>query len=383
MANGDFGSNSDITNGIYYVEDALDFVALKSQENKGSTDAKAKIYIVNDIDFSSIENFTGSEAANIWTVDLDGQDHKISNIQYTGTDSFGLFYQFQNDSTVKNLTIEKVQVVTSSYVGVLCSAAAYHSGNKAVIIDNVHIKEIDLYSTCGATAWGDYVGGFIGKFQVSGNNSNLYPIVNFINCSVSGRITGYKCGGFIGELSGGKKYFRNCSSNCEFVGLGNLKSNASAWTSTYASGFAFSADTAGNTYQSFVNCESKCTFYNYNRAYGITGDKISVSTGVQPFLVNCKSDCKFDNCIGAYGLGFINSSKGNCSCCNISTSTYTNCTNIYGGLSTASPVISTFFDSDIVEGALDAETQGTSSSNLKDKSWLQAQRFVFVGDGNG
>lgn len=358
MSNGNFGTDSDITNGIYYIEDVADLIALRSAENKGSSESPASVYLSADIDCTDAESVNGLGS---WTMTFDGCGHKIYNINEITTGDWGMFGSAA--FTIKNLTIESCQI-TGAKVGLIVA-----SQGRDCSFNNVSVINSSIIATGNA-------GGFVAE-----SGSMTCPTFSFVQCkskiSFIGT-TGQYYGGFVGNIYGYQSAgwhtnypahanYNRCVSACSFDNCGTV------------GGFSARGGYGGaGAKDIYYNCSSRCVFNNCGTTAGI----IAGETGENQRFINCKSDCTFNNTTTAiYGLGIGNGFN----VCNISTSKITGTApeTVYGGISSSGTVVSTFYDKEVL-GATGADeaTQGTATANLKSVDWLKAQGFMF-GEGGG
>ena len=110
MCNGLGGLQKD-EDDFYLIADAHDLVLFSVIVNEGDLDANAKL--TNDIDMSSVENFTGIGVArnSLYTGTFDGQGHKISGmtISYPGKEDVGFFHIAK--ATLKNFWLDETCLI--------------------------------------------------------------------------------------------------------------------------------------------------------------------------------------------------------------------------------------------------------------------------------
>jgi hypothetical protein len=142
MANGNFGDGSNFDKAIYYVEDAEDYMALASVENKGSSDVHGQIILKNDIDFHEVGDWTGW-ASEIWYYcDFDGCGYALKNLEIqlnpSTQSSLYFFPPLFDGFTIQNVTLKNIQITGKSTVHIITVRS---NG----LIDNVIIENSCLF----------------------------------------------------------------------------------------------------------------------------------------------------------------------------------------------------------------------------------------------
>lgn len=155
---GELKTDSD-GNEYYSVTKAIHLVTLAEQVNGGETFSGVTFKLEKDINLSKIENFTpigfaeDDSYAYYFSGTFDGGDYKISGltINLPDNDCVGLFGYVNGGGTVKNVTLENVNVTGGSWgVGALVGY------NESGTIENC--------SVIGGTVSGeDGVGGLVGE----------------------------------------------------------------------------------------------------------------------------------------------------------------------------------------------------------------------------
>ena len=165
---------------------------LKSMwNNQGTYQKGVSVYLDADID---LDGAILERGMNTFGFLFDGNGHTIKNVSIvdnttiigTGSDTWrqvGLFKQIRSYLTVKDLTLENVNITTSAN-GVVHSSAGILAGSASGIIENITIKNSNV-------SGGKYTGGVVGYAYANITNCQL------TDCSVSGQ---YKMGGVVGYI---------------------------------------------------------------------------------------------------------------------------------------------------------------------------------------
>ncbi|MGI6216176.1 MAG: cell wall-binding repeat-containing protein [Coriobacteriales bacterium] len=303
LASGGTLSGSGTESDPYLIEDAQDLVKVSSDVNAG-TNADSYYKLANDIDMSSVDNFTpignyGTYSShNAFSGTFDGDGHTISNLNVSYTDDAGLFGYVSGTSSanavIENLTVSGTVEMTGTSHNAAAGIAAYVDGYTT--ISNCR-NMVNVTSDYGNY---DGAGGIIGKLQYTGgvtvdscvnegtitsaaqssygsaNNSSAaaggivgymyYPgsssLSNSItNCYNTGTITtttGYAAGGIVGYMyqasSGGTTNVENCYN----TGTVSLSDAGSSHTSHFGgiAGYFSGSSTSLTSKYSIVNCYS-------------------------------------------------------------------------------------------------------------------------------
>ncbi len=158
----------------------------------------------NDLDFTGID-FVSPFISSSYSFSgiFDGQDHKISNVNFTTLNSYTGVFGFVSSGTIKNLTVDNVKVGTSesplstltslgSKVGILAGFLQ----SSGVVIDNVNITNSQIYLE-SANRISLYVG------PIAGESNGAISQVTIDNVVVDVTHTSYgavKIGGAIGAI---------------------------------------------------------------------------------------------------------------------------------------------------------------------------------------
>ena len=141
---------------------------LASEVNGGNKFTGKYFKLENDIDMSSVENFTpiGNTVSNYFSGNFNGADYTIRHltITQTGKTLVGLFGYLKGDNpypVVSNLTLDGANISAGDYVGGIVG----HQLNCSV--SNCHV----VSSSISGTATDAKVGAIAGKFSITSNNS--------------------------------------------------------------------------------------------------------------------------------------------------------------------------------------------------------------------
>lgn len=183
--------------------------------------------------WSSFYPFTGS---------IDGAGRKIRNLKiHRPNDQAVGLIGYADGATIKNLTLENVEVSGRQYVGAFVGLGEY-----GTTIDNVHLRGKISVSGSASNAVGVYAGGVAGALVGSMRNSTINGDGNaqtgqddeIIEIRANGTINtrynssaGHRAGGFVGEIIG------NMSKN---------KVDASAVRLTVGGGISIAGNTDAN-----------------------------------------------------------------------------------------------------------------------------------------
>jgi len=220
--------------GVLKIKNVNDLLGLAESVNSGKNDFyRKKIILVNDLDLSSIENWTpiGKESARFRGY-FDGQNHKISGLKINSpyNDNQGLF-GYADSAKISNLNITDAVVIGYEFVGTLLGRAW-----SATTIQNCSAENVSVegYSVIGGLIGGINteskvekcfvndvivkgkgvrIGGLTGTLANNATLSNSYAV----NCEVSGG--GDNCGVLVGSIDA-------CEiNNCYAVGKVSTNSN--------------------------------------------------------------------------------------------------------------------------------------------------------------
>ena len=209
----------------YLISSAEDLCNLAEYVNAGN-DCDEKIFkLANDIDLSSVENFTPiGNYDNPFVGTFDGDGKIISNLKIVGENYVGLFGC--NAGKIKNLNLSKVEIKACNFIGGLvgfnyggtienCTASGTVCGVEDVggLIGNNDNGTIENCTASGNVCGSKLVGGLVGYY-------GGYYGGKIQNCSASGSVSGKdSVGGFVGS-NGGK--IQNCSASGSVSGNMNV-----------------------------------------------------------------------------------------------------------------------------------------------------------------
>ena len=236
----------------YSIRSAEDLCNLSEYVNAGN-DCDEKIFkLANDIDLSSVENFTPiGNYDNPFVGTFDGDGKIISNLKIVGENYVGLFGC--NAGKIKNLNLSKVEIKACNFIGGLvgfnyggtienCTASGTVCGSKLVggLVGNNDNGTIENCTASGTVCGVEDVGGLVGSngggtienCTASGNVCGVEDVGGLVgyyggyyggkiqNCSASGSVSGKdSVGGFVGS-NGGK--IQNCSASGSVSGNMNV-----------------------------------------------------------------------------------------------------------------------------------------------------------------
>jgi predicted ribosomally synthesized peptide with SipW-like signal peptide len=189
--NGLFTNADDSSDKTVYLADADSWNAFASlTQTADGIKGNSTVVLANDIDLGGQTVEKAYSGNNRLTGTFDGGGHTISNGLVKRTSSYGAGLIADSVScTVKNLTVENIQVATNGSAGyapnIVGGLVAYNYGNST--FENIHIKNATIRGF-GKT------GGIVGM------NGEPGSTVTFKNCSVENStiIGTYDNGGLIG-----------------------------------------------------------------------------------------------------------------------------------------------------------------------------------------
>lgn len=188
---------------IYNINTLADFLAL-SDAGKGVSGHPITINIKNDLDFLNAGNFEGLGepiTSTIWYANVNGNKHSLSNISYTGSQSWGLF-NGQIVGSIKELSLKNIYVdTTGKYAG----GFIWGCGDAG-------IEMTDCTVLGGSIKGGYYVGGLAGAIKGGKTRS---AGSKFTRCGVSLNLHAYSANFNMGGLFGHGRYYIS-SANTNF-----------------------------------------------------------------------------------------------------------------------------------------------------------------------
>jgi hypothetical protein len=202
MTNGLGGLHKD-EDDFYLIGNAHDLVLFSVIVNEGDLDANAKL--TNDIDMSSVENFTGIGVArnSLYTGTFDGQGHKISGmtISYPGKEDVGFFHIAK--ATLKNFWLDETCLIEGS------------KGVALVGWCNGDSPEFENIGVAAQIKGGENTSSFIGRAWKNPQFKNCWSIGEIDN-SVGGG-TKSNTGVFMGWCNNWGGSFTNCWTTATFA----------------------------------------------------------------------------------------------------------------------------------------------------------------------
>lgn len=180
----------------YVILDATQLAKFRDSVNGGNNYAGKTVVLDANVDLANAEwtpinGFTGT---------FDGQNHTITNLKITsGNDKVGLFgNQWQCAATIKNFTVDGVQIVGGENVGAIVGVTAQTT------VTNVTVRNAVITSAHWAGGIVGYAYGTIDGCTVDGLTITCVP-----NGTPDNYDNGDKLGGIVGYLCAGK--VQNCS----------------------------------------------------------------------------------------------------------------------------------------------------------------------------
>lgn len=176
-----------------------ELLALANAKDAGTLSKNYKL--TADLDLSG-ETFPGiGTAAQPFTGRFDGQNHTISNVTVSGTDSIGFFGVIKG-AKIQNLNLKNVNISGKEKVGGLVGYAQAALGK-----DDLSQNVANLIGGCtvsGTVTGSNQVGGLVGLNEGKADPDTLFSIASSIDkCSSSAAVIGTNMtGGLVGENSG-------------------------------------------------------------------------------------------------------------------------------------------------------------------------------------
>lgn len=222
-----------LAKGTYSISSAEELAKLAEMQNKGLITDGSEFVLGGNIDLSDYSSGNGWTAigtnSHMFASSFDGNGYKISNLKISGTQSSqGLFYGLNNGGTIKNVSLENVDISGSNTVGAL--------------VGIVFSGSINNCNASGSVTGTDYqVGGLIGVYMSSANLQNCYANVDvkgsysvgglvglarsnstIKKCFATGNVTGSadKVGGLVGATY--NTNIENCYATGKISGTGNV-----------------------------------------------------------------------------------------------------------------------------------------------------------------
>lgn len=200
-----------LSDGTYKICTTEDLIQLAAMANDYKT-GNCTFVLANDIDLSTVDNWTPIGDGYAFGGTFDGNGYTISNLKINTTNNPTSLFGWTT-GTIKNLGVENVNITGASDVGGLIGKAAgtvsncyttgsvvmasytTDSGGTAVVSDAGGLvgtnfgKIIDCYSEANVTGDGNIVGGLVGYSSGDG----------IIRCYAAGNVSGK---GYVGGLAG-------------------------------------------------------------------------------------------------------------------------------------------------------------------------------------
>lgn len=225
---------------VTYIYDATDFVVFRDAVNAGDNYSGKTVYLMNDIDLSSVCSSTlGSWTpiganGKLFAGTFDGNYHTISNL-YIKTGSYanvGLFAKTATTTIIQNVTMKDPSVY-NSYTA-YSRTAALVGFNYGKIVNCASVGgAVTAYQTTTATAYkAVVVGGVVGYNEIGTvlNSFNTSSISGTANTSNSYCLT--RVGGTVGSNNGG--IVSNCYNGGTVTGKGYIVCVGGAVGMTYS-----------------------------------------------------------------------------------------------------------------------------------------------------
>ena len=117
-----------LAKGTYSISSAEELAKLAEMQNKGLITDGSEFVLCGNIDLSDYSSGNGWTAigtnSHMFASSFDGNGYKISNLKISGTQNAqGLFSYLNNGGTIKNVSLENVDVSGGNTVGALVAVA--------------------------------------------------------------------------------------------------------------------------------------------------------------------------------------------------------------------------------------------------------------------
>ncbi len=139
----------------YHIASEADLVKLAEFVNSGA-DTTGSIFIFdNDIDMSSVANFTsiGNDASHAFKGTIYGNGHVVKNLKIDSTSDYQGLFGYVQQATIQDLGVEDANIKGGAYSGILVGRAE-------------NAKLTNLYAT-GTVSGSSFVGGLVGSLKDS------------------------------------------------------------------------------------------------------------------------------------------------------------------------------------------------------------------------
>ncbi len=202
----------------YHIASEADLVKLAEFVNSGA-DTTGSIFIFdNDIDMSSVANFTsiGNDASHAFKGTIYGNGHVVKNLKIDSTSDYQGLFGYVQQATIQDLGVEDANIKGGAYSGILfgraenakltnlyatgtVSGSSFVGGLVGSLKDSVLEKS---YSTATVNASMAVAGGLVGSVV----NSTLETVyaTGDVNCTASGVVGAFAgTGGLVGTMQSG------------------------------------------------------------------------------------------------------------------------------------------------------------------------------------
>ena len=180
--------------------------------NMGNNFSGQTVELGTDLDLSELDGNLGGSIGHTddtpFSGIFDGKNHTISNFEYSGNDSVGLFSRVTN-GTIKNLKVSNVKV---SYSGSQRGAGVVARAENTTL-DNVHVLSGSIGTSANKvkTQNGGIIGIAVGTVEIK-NSSNAAAV--YASSQYNGGILGFANGA-------AKVTITNCVNSGDITGAGN------------------------------------------------------------------------------------------------------------------------------------------------------------------
>ncbi|MDD3174137.1 MAG: leucine-rich repeat protein [Herbinix sp.] len=195
--------------------------------NNGTSFNGITIYLDNDLDLSCYSNWVpigkeSQEGLKTFNGIFNGFNHTIYNLRINGFQNYqGLFGQ--NSGTIKNLIIDRAEVIGNDLVGILAGSSTSGTISNCTISGKVNGNKVigGIVGQCGSIISSCSVNADVnGVKSIGGLVGTNYSKIT--DCSNKGNVNGFEqVGGFAGISYDGSDY-NNCSNNMSVTGDINI-----------------------------------------------------------------------------------------------------------------------------------------------------------------
>ena len=205
-------------NGYYEIATVASLKTFAAKVNAGDTFEGKTVKLAADLDLKN-EQWMPIGYWETFDGTFDGQNHTISNLKHHGTEAdcyVGLF-GYTNNATIKNLTINNVDiklVADNSWAGGHMGALVGNADG-TIVIENINVTGDVKIDGDLTQAGAGRIGGVVGGNTCTGTIKNVV-----VNANAGSFVKGNSSvGGIAGQLqpsaTGGELTFENCSSNID------------------------------------------------------------------------------------------------------------------------------------------------------------------------